>query len=108
MNKVYKFTKGGTIRMRGGHARPCCMQFVRHEAVSGTQDHINCRALTLLRDRKNRCAIFVIGAYILVFDFLPENSFQSDQSLYAFKKLKRVLSSHLLHLDDMTPASCIC
>ena len=78
----------------------------RHEAVSGTQDHIN-RALTLLRDRKKKLSKFVIVTYILVFDFLLQNYFQSDQSQYAFKKQARLLSSHLVHLNHLTTASCI-
>ena len=55
-----------------------------------------------------RRAKFVIGAYILVFDFLLKNSFQSDQWLYPFKRLARLLSSHLVHLDHLTPACCTC
>ena len=67
---------------------------------SVTFSKYRCRCQSSLR-------LTVIGAYISVFDFLLKNYFQSDQSLYAFKKQELLLSSHLVHLNDLTPASCI-
>ena len=83
---------------------------VRHEV--GYTDHIN-RALPFQdTEKKRRTKIcdwhILFGTYILVFDFLVKNYFQSNESLYPFKRLTRLLSSHLVHLDDLIPASCIC
>ena len=81
---------------------------VRHEV--GYADHIN-RALPFQETEKNRRTKFdwhiLFGTYILVFDFLLKISFQSDQWLYPFRKLTRLLSSHIVHLNDLTPASSI-
>ena len=80
---------------------------VRHEGVTCTQDHIN-QGLNIFKRQKKRRPKFVIGAYILVFDFFLKNSFQVEQWLYPFKRLTRLLSSHFVHLDHLTPACCIC
>ena len=103
---VFLSLKNGTIRMGGGHVVCNCSPWgrVRRSYKQG---------LTLSRHRKKwRIKIcdwhILFGTYILVFDFLLKNYFQSDPSLYPFKKLTRLLSSHLVHLDDLTPASCIC
>ena len=97
-------------KWRNSHAwRPYCVQLFAMR--SGTQI-LETGPYPFKTQRKKAHKIcdwhMLFGTYILVFDFLLKNYFQSDQSLYPFKKLTRLLSSHLVHLDDLNAASCIC